>query len=224
MTYYEELLTLGIDKFEKEIFPILLDNKLIFKNHELFHQSFPKITNRLEFQKVSVENKISLLRVHIDGNGSLESFDRTTLTDLTLILAQTMFGYFQIFKSYLLGCVDLSKVKITHDRPKFSELIKKLSEFRNSDGGLLFHYDGLRKFFNVDVSHALENDLWWLNENLEFTFEEMDGTIISYNVGELQGELANINAIVLAFAKNYVKNFDNSNYDNMVETYPHLFK
>ncbi len=224
MTDYNEILNSGIVKFEREIFPILIHNNLIVKNPDFFHQYFPKIVDRLDAQKVSIESKISFLRMHVDSKKSFESFDRMTLTDLTLILAQAMFGYFQIFKSYLLGCIDLSKVKMTTNPPKLSEMVKKLAEFRNSDGGLLFHYDGLRKFFNLDVSYALEHDLWWLNENLEFTFEEIDGTVISYNVGELQGELASINAIVLAFAKNYVKNFDGSNYDNMIQTYPHLFK
>ena len=224
MADYDELLNSYINKFEREIFHILVDNQLLVKNHEFFHQSLPKIVDRLEMQKESAESKISLLRNHIDGGGNLERFDRTMLNDLTFVLTQTMFGYFQIFKSYLFGCVDPSKVNLADDRQKFSEMVKKLAEFRNSEGGLLFHYDGLRKFFNIDVFHALENDLWWLNENLEFTFEEIDGTIISYNVGELQGELAGINAIVLAFTKNYVKIFDGSNYDNMMQTYPHLFR
>jgi hypothetical protein len=224
MTAYEELLKTGIDKFEREIFPILMNNKLIIKNSEFFHHSFPKRVDRLEVQKASVESKISLLHTHIDSGNHLESFDDSILTDLTLILIQTMFGYLQIFKSYLLECVDLSRIKMSDDNPKFAEIVKKLSEFKNPDGGLVFHYDGLRKFFNVEMNHVLEHDLWWLNENLEFTFEELDGTIISFNVGELQGELAGINAIVLAFTKNYVKSFDGVNYENMKHTYPHLFQ
>jgi len=224
MTSYEELLKTSIVKFEREIFPLLVDNKLIIKNPEFFHHSFPKRVDRLEIQKASVESKISLLHAHIDSGNSLENFDDSILTDLTLVLTQTIFGYFQIFESYLLDCVDLSKIKMSDDDPKFSEIVKKLSEFRNHDGGLIFHYDGLRKFFNVEMSHVLENDLWWLNENLEFTFEELDRTIISFNVGELQEELAGINALVLAFTKNYVKSFDGVNYDNMKNTYPHLFQ
>jgi hypothetical protein len=224
MTAYEELMKAGIDKFEREIFPILMNNELIIKNSEFLHRSFPKIVNRLEMQKASVESKISLLHAHIDNGNSLESFDFSILNDLTFVLTQAMFSYFQIFKSYLIGCVDLSKIKMSQNDPEFAQIVKKLSEFKNPDGGTVFHYDGLRKFFNVDMSHALEHDLWWLNENLEFTFEELDGTVISFNIGEMQGELAGINAIVLAFTKNYVKNFDSANYESMKHAYPRLFQ
>ena len=224
MTDYEELLKESIDKFEREIFPILINNKLIIKNSEFLHRSLPKIVDRLEMQKASVESKISLLHTHINNGNNLESFDDVILTDLTFVLTQTMFGYFQIFTSYLVGCVDLSKIKMSQDDPKFAQVVKRLSEFKNPDGGLVFHYDGLRKFFNVDMSHTLEHDLWWLNENLEFTFEELDGTVVSFNVGELQGELAGINALVLAFTKNYVKNFDSANYESMKHNYPQLFQ
>ncbi len=223
MTGYEELLKVSIEKFESEIFPLLLDNKLIKKNVEFFHNSFPKIADRLEIQKVSVERKISLLHAHIDNGGGLESFDESVLKDLTFVLVHTMFGYFQIFKSHLAYCVDLSKINMSENDPKFDQIVKKLSEFKNHDGGLVFYYDGLRKFFNLDLIHALERDLWWLNENLEFTFEEIDGTVISFNIGELQEELAAINAIVLGFTENYVKNFDGANYENMKHSYPNLF-
>lgn len=224
MTAYEELLKAGINKFESEIFPILMNNKLIVKNPEFLHSSFPKTVDRLEMQKVSVEDKISLLHTHIDNGKNLKSFDDFILTDLTFVLTQTMFGYFQILKSYLVGCVDLLKIKILQDDPKFDQIVKKLSEFKNLDGGLVFHYDGLRKLFNVDLSRVLEHDSWWLNENLEFTFEELDGTIISFNIGELQGELAGINAIVLSFTENYLKNFESANYENIRRSYPCLFR
>ena len=180
--------------------------------------------DRLEFQKASIESKISLLRDHIDDGNNLASFDKSVLIDLIFILAQTMFSYFQIFKSYLIACIDLSKIKISEDEPKFGQMVKKLSEFKNPDGGLIFHYDGLRKFFNVEIEHTLKHDLWWLNENLEFTFEESDGTIISFNIGELQEELAVINAIVLAFTENYVKNMDEANYGNLKHRYPQLLR
>ena len=223
MTTYEELLKTSIEKFESEIFPLLLNNNLIIKNSEFFHNSFPKIVGRLEMQKASVESKISLLHAHIDNGNGLEIFDESVLKDLTFVMSQAMFGYFQIFKSYIANCVDLFKIKVPKDDPKFDEIVKKLSELKNPEGGLVFHYDGLRKFFNVDMIHALEHDLWWLNENLEFTFEELDGTIISFNIGELQGELAGVNAIVLGFTKNYVKSFDGANYENMKRSYPSLF-
>jgi hypothetical protein len=201
-----------------------MNNNLIKKNSEFFHSSLPKIFDRLEMQKVSVESKISLLHAHIDDGNTLESFDESILKDLTFVLTHAMFGYFQIFKSYLAYCIDLSKIKISEDDPKFDQIVKKLSEFKNHDGGLVFHYDGLRKFFNIDMIHVLEHDLWWLNENSEFTFEELDGTIISFNIGELEEELASINALVLGFSKNYVKNFDGANYENMKHSYPNLFR
>ncbi|QMU55126.1 MAG: hypothetical protein GKS07_09700 [Nitrosopumilus sp.] len=224
MTDYEEYLKASIIKFEREIFPILINNDLIIKNPEFLHHSLPKIAYRLEMQKASIESKICLLHTHIDNGNNLESFDGMILTDLTFVLTQTMFGYFQIFTSYLVDCIDLSKIKMSKNDPKFAQVVKQLSEFRNHDGGLVFHHDGLRKFFNVDMSHTLEHDLWWLNENLEFTFEELDGTVVSFNIGELQGELAGINAIVLAFTKNYVKTFDSMNYDGMKRNYPQLFR
>jgi len=143
---------------------------------------------------------------------------------LTFVLTQTMFGYFQIFQSYLGDCIDFSKIKMSENDPKFAQIVKKLSEFKNTDGGLILHYDGLRKFFNVDMCETLEQDSWWLNENSEFTFEELDGTIISFNIGELQGELAGINAIVLAFNDNYVKSFDAINYESMKRSYPQMFR
>lgn len=161
---------------------------------------------------------------HIDSGNKLGSFDKSILHDLTFVLTQAMFGYFQILQSYLRNFVDLPKIKICDDMPEFGQIIQKLAEFKNTDGGLVFHHDGLRKFFNVDLSRVLEHNSWWLNENSEFTFEESDGTLISFNVGELQGELAYINAIVLTFTESYVKNFDGTNYENMKRTYPQLFR
>ena len=224
MTVYEELLNDGVEKFDREIFPVLMNNKLIIKNSDFLHHSFPKTFKRLETQKVSVENKISLLRTHMDGGNNPGIFDSKILCDLTFVLAQTIFGYFQIFRSCLMCCLDFTKINVSLDNdPKFDETIRKLCEFKNSDGGLILHYDGLRKFFSMDVFHALEHDLWWLNENSEFTFEEIDGTMISLNVGELQEELASINGIVLAFVENYVKNFNGTEYESIRHTYPHLF-
>ena len=223
---YEELLEFTSNKFEREIFPVLLNNQLIRKNTGFIHHSFPKRLSRLELQKKSIERKIFLLHKHIDNGNNLDDFDKVILLDLIFILAQAMLGYFEIFKSYLQNCLDLQKIVMGNDDddPMFGQLVKKLSEFRNTDGGLVFHYDGLRKFFNVDMQNTLIHDSWWLNENLEFTFEELDGTVIPLNIGELHGELVNINAIVLAFARNYVKNFDSENYANIKQSYPQLFQ
>ncbi len=73
---------------------------------------------------------------------------------------------------------------------------------------MLFSKDGLRKFFNVELRDALGNDNWWLNSNSEFTFKEEDGTEISLNIGEQQGDLAGINAIVNAFLRMYLTKFN----------------
>ena len=224
MTTYDELLELSHNKFEQEIFPLLLNNQLIKKNTGFIHHSFPKRLDRLELQKKSIEYKINFLHKHIDNGNNLHDFDKSILADLIFILSQTMLGYFEIFKSYLENFLDLSRILISDDTPTFNEIVKKLSEFKNSDGGLVFHYDGLRKFFNMDMRNTLIHDSWWLDENFEFTFEELDGTVISFNIGELHGELAGINAIVFSFAENYVKNFDSLNYENIRHTYPQLFR
>ena len=225
MTAYDELLNSGVDKFESEIFPVLVNNNLIIKNSKFLHRSFPKTFKRLEMQRMSVENKISFLHTHMDDGNSLESFDSEILYDLIFVLTQAIFGYFQIFRSCLMSCLDFTKIKVSQGiDSKFDETVRKICEFKNPDGGLILHYDGLRKFFSVDVSHALEHDLWWLNENSEFTFEEIDGTLISLNIGELQGELANIHAIALAFVENYAKKFNGKDYDDMKHTYPQMFR
>ncbi len=224
MTAYDELLKFNNNKFEQEIFPLLLNNQLIKKNTGFILHSFPKRLDRLELQKKSIEYKIDLLHKHIDNGKTLQDFDKSILTDLVFILSQTILGYFEIFKSYLENCLVLPKILISEDNPSFNQMVKKLSEFKNCDGGLVFHYDGLRKFFNMDMRNTLIHDSWWLNENFEFTFEELDGTVISFNIGELHGELAGINAIVFAFAENYVKSFDSLNYENMKHTYPQLFR
>ncbi len=222
-TYYE-LLAQASDKFEREVFPLLLENQLIRKNKGFIQHSFPKRLSRLKLQKESIEQKISLLHNHIDHGNNLDDFDKVVLSDLIFILAQAMLGYFEILKLYLQNCLDLNKITISEDGSRFDEMIEKLSEFQDPSGKLVFHYDGLRKFFNVDLRRALVHDSWWLNENSEFTFEESDGTLISFNIGELHGDLASVNAIVLAFTENYVKHFDDVNYENIKNSYPQLFR
>ena len=224
MTTYEELLEFARNKFERKIFPLLLNNQLMQKNTGFNSHSFPKRFDRLELQKESIETKIVLLHKYMNDGNKSDDFDKVILSELIFILAQATLGYFEIFKSYLGKCLDFPKIMISNNNPTFDLMIKKLSEFKNTDGGLIFHYDGLKKFFNIELRNTLIHDSWWLNENSEFTFEEGDGTVISLNIGELHGELASINAIVLVFAKNYVQSFDSVNYENMKHNYPHLFR
>ena len=223
MTTYEEHLKFTREKFEREIFPLLLNNQLLQKNIGFISHSFPKRFDRLELQKKSIESKIDLLHKHIDDGNKPGDFDKIILSDLIFILAQSIMGYFEIFKSYLEKCLNFSKITMHDNDHTFDLMIKKLSEFKNIEGGLIFHYDGLRKLFNIDLRNTLIHDSWWLNENSEFTFEEIDGTVISLNIGELHDELAGINAIVLAFAENYIKSFDSVNYENLKNNYPNLF-
>ena len=73
---------------------------------------------------------------------------------------------------------------------------------------LYFIKQDLELFFNVDLRNVLTSDSWWINNNFEFTYEEPDGTEISLSIGELHGELASINSVVLGFTENHQKNSD----------------
>ena len=86
-------------------------------------------------------------------------------------------------------------------------MIDHLGDYK-SNGVSVFHKAGLRTFFNVDLRNVLTNDSWWINNNFEFTYEEPDGTEISLSIGELHGELASINSVVLGFTENHQKNSD----------------
>lgn len=52
MTAYDELMEAGAKKFEQEIFPLLLNNKLVKRNTGLTPYSYPKVMDRLELQKM----------------------------------------------------------------------------------------------------------------------------------------------------------------------------
>jgi hypothetical protein len=72
--------------------------------------------------------------------------------------------------------------------------------FSENGGSISFVHDNMgATFFNVDLRNILTNDSWWINNNFEFAYEEPDGTEISLSIGELHGELASINSVVLGF-------------------------
>ena len=59
MSSYDELLVEYREKFDREIFPLLVSNELIHKNTGRVYHSFQKRLDRIELQKQSIEDKIS---------------------------------------------------------------------------------------------------------------------------------------------------------------------
>jgi len=207
MSTYAELLQEYREKFDREIFPLLVSNQLIHKNTGRVYHSFQKRLDRIELQKNSIENKISLLKQHMSDGNKVEDFDKFQMFDLITMLAQSIMSYFEIYKSCLKFSLNFEKLEITKSQPGYNEMIDHLGDFKNN-GVSVFHKAGLRTFFNVDLRNVLTNDSWWINNNFEFTYEEPDGTELSLSIGELYGELASINSIVLGFTENHQKNFD----------------
>ena len=207
MSTYAELLQEYREKFDREIFPLLVSNQLIHKNTGRVYHSFQKRLDRIELQKNSIENKISLLKQHMSDGNKVEDFDKSQMFDLITMFAQSIMSYFEIYKSCLKFSLNFEKLEITKSQPGYNEMIDHLGDFKNN-GVSVFHKVGLRTFFNVDLRNVLTNDSWWINNNFEFTYEEPDGTELSLSIGELYGELASINSIVLGFTENHQKNFD----------------
>jgi len=207
MSTYEELLVEYREKFDREIFPLLISNELINKNTGRVYHSFQKRLDRIELQKQSIENKISQLKQHMSSGNNFEDFDKSVLFDLIAMFAQTTLSYFEIYKSCLKFSLNFEKLGITKSNPGYNEMIDHLGDYKNT-GVSVFHKAGLRTFFNVDLRNVLTNDSWWINNNFEFTYEEPDGTELSLSIGELHGELASINSVVLGFTENHQKNSD----------------
>lgn len=207
MSTYAELLQEYREKFDREIFPLLVSNQLIHKNTGRVYHSFQKRLDRIELQKNSIEKKISLLKQHMSDGNKVEDFDKSQMFDLITMFAQSIMSYFEIYKSCLKFSLNFEKLEITKSQPGYNEMIDHLGDFKNN-GVSVFHKAGLRTFFNVDLRNVLTNDSWWINNNFEFTYEEPDGTELSLSIGELYGELASINSIVLGFTENHQKNFD----------------
>ena len=210
MSTYAELLQEYREKFDREIFPLLVSNQLIHKNTGRVYHSFQKRLDRIELQKNSIENKISLLKQHMSDGNKVEDFDKSQMFDLITMFAQSIMSCFEIYKSCLKFSLNFEKLEITKSEPGYNEMIDHLGDFKNN-GVPVFHKAGLRTFFNVDLRNVLTNDSWWINNNFEFTYEEPDGTEISLSIGELHGELASINSVVLGFTENHQKN---SNIDS----------
>ena len=207
MSMYVDLLQEYRKKFDIEIFPLLVSNELIHKNTGRVYHSFQKRIDRIELQKKSIENKISILKQYMSNGNQVNDFDKSMMFDLIAMFAQTMLSYFEIFKSCLKFSLNFEKLGMVKTNSGYNEMIDHLGDYKNN-GVSVFHKAGLRTFFNVDLRNILINDSWWINNNFEFTYEEPDGTEISLSIGELHGELASINSIVLGFTENHQKNSD----------------
>ena len=207
MSMYVDLLAEYREKFDVEIFPLLISHEFIHKNTGQVYHSFQKRIDRIELQKESIENKILLLKQHMSNGNQVGDFDKSTMFDLIAMFAQAILSYFEIYKSCLKFSLNFEKLGIVKSDPSYNEMIDHLGDYKNN-GVSVFHKAGLRTFFNVDLRNVLTNDSWWINNNFEFTYEEPDGTEISLCIGELHGELASINAIVLGFTENHQKNSD----------------
>ena len=208
MSAYVDLLQEYREKFDKEIFPLLASHELIRKKTGLVYHSFQKRIDRIELQKKSIESKVFLLKQHMSDGNKVEDFDKSTMFDLICMFAQGTLSYFEIYKSCLKSSLNFEKIGIVKENPGYNEMIDHLGDYKNN-GIPVFHKAGLRTFFNVDLRNVLKNDSWWINNNFEFTYEEPDGTELSLSIGELYGELASINSIVLGFTENHQKNSDN---------------
>jgi|TARA_B110000467_G_scaffold73176_1_gene66373 hypothetical protein len=204
---YVDLLQEYRKKFDIEIFPLLVSNELIHKNTGRVYHSFQKRIDRIELQKKSIENKISILKQYMSNGNQVNDFDKSMMFDLIAMFAQAMLSYFEIFKSCLKFSLNFEKLGMVKTNSGYNEMIDHLGDYKNN-GVSVFHKAGLRTFFNVDLRNILINDSWWINNNFEFTYEEPDGTEISLSIGELHGELASINSIVLGFTENHQKNSD----------------
>ena len=208
MSAYVDLLQEYREKFDKEIFPLLASHELIRKKTGLVYHSFQKRIDRIELQKKSIESKVFLLKQHMSDGNKVEDFDKSTMFDLICMFAQGTLSYFEIYKSCLKFSLNFEKIGIVKENPGYNEMVDHLGDYKNN-GIQVFHKAGLRTFFNVDLRNVLKNDSWWINNNFEFTYEEPDGTELSLSIGELYGELASINSIVLGFTENHQKNSDN---------------
>jgi len=212
MSNYDDLLHEYRKKFDVEIFPLLVSNELIAKNTGRMYHSFQKRFDKIELQKQSIENKISQLKQHMSDGNKVEDFDKCIMFDLIAMFAQAILSYFEIYKLCLKFSLNFEKLGITKSNPGYNEIIDRLGDYKD-DGVSVFHKAGLQTFFNVDLRNVLKNDSWWINNNFEFTYEEPDGTEISLSIGELHGELASINSIVLGFTENHQKNSDNNSLE-----------
>ncbi len=176
----------------------------------------------MELQKESIQNKISLLEIHMASGKKVENFDKIILFDLICLMIQATSSYFDIFKSYLKQTLDLDKLGIKMTNPTYDQMVNHLGDYKNNEMPV-FHKAGLRAFFNVDLRNALASDTSWLDSNTEFTYEEEEEeeTEISPSIGELYNKLASINSVVARFTENHMKNLDGENYENLKRVNPH---
>ena len=95
MSVYVDLLQEYREKFDKEIFPLLVSHELIHKKTGLVYHSFQKRIDRIELQKKSIENKIFLLKQHMADGNKVEDFDKSIMFDLITMFAQGTLSYFE---------------------------------------------------------------------------------------------------------------------------------
>ena len=132
MSTYAELLQEYREKFDREIFPLLVSNQLIHKNTGRVYHSFQKRLDRIELQKKSIENKISLLKQHMSYGNKVEDFDKSQMFDLITMFAQSIMSYFEIYKSCLKFSLNFEKLEITKSQPGYNEMIDHLGDFKNN--------------------------------------------------------------------------------------------
>jgi len=111
MSMYVDLLQEYRKKFDIEIFPLLVSNELIHKNTGRVYHSFQKRIDRIELQKKSIENKISILKQYMSNGNQVNDFDKSMMFDLIAMFAQAMLSYFEIFKSCLKFSLNLRNLE-----------------------------------------------------------------------------------------------------------------
>ena len=132
MSVYIELLQEYREKFDREIFPLLISNQLIHKNTGQVYHSFQKRIDRIELQKKSIEDKVSQLKQHMSNGNKVEDFDKSTMFDLIAMFAQATLSYFEIYKSCLTISLNFEKLGITKSNPGYNEMIDHLGDYKLS--------------------------------------------------------------------------------------------
>ena len=131
MSMYVDLLQEYRKKFDIEIFPLLVSNELIHKNTGRVYHSFQKRIDRIELQKKSIENKISILKQHMSNGNQVNDFDKSMMFDLIAMFAQAMLSYFEIFKSCLKFSLNFEKLGMVKTNSGYNEMIDHLGDYKN---------------------------------------------------------------------------------------------
>ena len=90
MSSYADLLQEYREKFDKEIFPLLVSHELIHITFQLASH-FKKELTDAEMQKKSIESKI--IKQHMADGNKVEDFDKSIMFDLISMFAQKTCQY-----------------------------------------------------------------------------------------------------------------------------------